>query len=244
VRQAHAITRQRAGRPARAPRVLRRKVHGPATTPAAHPGPSRQALRKPDVPRRVASGISCPVWRDLWPKRRLPDVETIFLRAWVFATVPLPRPRPLANGRMDHGEGPRMTDEGVRCWPLENQPRRAGGQAGGRTRSISRSFSGFIQDIQRGRCCPVRSSEQPRACRHAWGQRKTIVMHMRLDEGWLASDGTRGTMVSGSLPQPACHGLAVSQSDLTTRRLRPAFRFHAATDPLSRFRREHSFHLR
>src|SRR5438270_10491279 len=66
-------------------------------------------------------------------------------------------------------------------------------------------IQGFIRDIERGR---LRSGEfLPSSRDLAAGlgvNRKTVVLAYEdlIAQGWLSSEGTRGTMVSSSLPEP------------------------------------------
>jgi GntR family transcriptional regulator/MocR family aminotransferase len=96
----------------------------------------------------------------------------------------------------------------------------------------------FIHDIQRGRLLPGTFLPSSRELAGTLGvNRKTIVIAYDdlIAQGWLASDGTRGTMVSGSLPQPAPRRAPVSQSDTEQPGASPEFKIHAATDPLPAF---------
>ena len=66
----------------------------------------------------------------------------------------------------------------------------------------------LIHDIQRGRLLPGTFLPSSRELASTLGvNRKTIVLAYDdlIAQGWLASDGTRGTIVSDSLPELAPH---------------------------------------
>jgi GntR family transcriptional regulator/MocR family aminotransferase len=54
-------------------------------------------------------------------------------------------------------------------------------------------------------------------------------------QGWLAADGTRGTMVSDSLPDLAPQRLLIPQSDAGYGDASPEFKIHPTADPLPAF---------
>ncbi len=71
----------------------------------------------------------------------------------------------------------------------------------------------LIHDIQRGRLLPGTFLPSSRELASTLGvNRKTIVIAYDdlIAQGWLASDGTRGTIVSSSLPELAPRRLANS----------------------------------
>ena len=81
----------------------------------------------------------------------------------------------------------------------------------------------LIHDIQRGRLLPGTFLPSSRELASTLGvNRKTIVLAYDdlIAQGWLASDGTRGTIVSDSLPE-----LAPQLSPIPPLRYRPRERF-------------------
>src|ERR1700739_4082254 len=74
----------------------------------------------------------------------------------------------------------------------------------------------LIHDIQRGRLAPGTFLPSSRELATTLGvNRKTIVLAYDdlVAQGWLASDGTRGTIVSDSLPESAPQLLPILQSE-------------------------------
>ncbi len=96
----------------------------------------------------------------------------------------------------------------------------------------------LIHDIQRGRLAPGTFLPSSRELAATLGvNRKTIVLAYDdlIAQGWLASDGTRGTIVSDSLPELAPQLLPIRQSDTDYEAASPEFKIHPAADPLPAF---------
>jgi GntR family transcriptional regulator / MocR family aminotransferase len=96
----------------------------------------------------------------------------------------------------------------------------------------------LIHDIQRGRLSPGTFLPSSRELAATLGvNRKTIVLAYDdlIAQGWLASDGTRGTIVSDSLPELAPRLLQIPQSDIGYNGASPEFKIHPAADPLPAF---------
>jgi GntR family transcriptional regulator / MocR family aminotransferase len=96
----------------------------------------------------------------------------------------------------------------------------------------------LIHDIQRGRLLPGSFLPSSRELAVTLGvNRKTIVLAYDdlVAQGWLASDGTRGTMVSDSLPELAPQLLPIPQSDIGYEGAAPEFKIYPAADPLPAF---------
>jgi GntR family transcriptional regulator / MocR family aminotransferase len=96
----------------------------------------------------------------------------------------------------------------------------------------------LIHDIQRGRLAPGTFLPSSRELAATLGvNRKTIVLAYDdlIAQGWLASDGTRGTIVSDSLPELAPQLLPIPQSDTGYEAASPEFKIHPAADPLPAF---------
>ncbi len=96
----------------------------------------------------------------------------------------------------------------------------------------------LIHDIQRGRLAPGTFLPSSRELATTLGvNRKTIVLAYDdlVAQGWLASDGTRGTIVSDSLPESAPQLLPILQSETGYEGASPEFKIHPATDPLPAF---------
>jgi GntR family transcriptional regulator / MocR family aminotransferase len=96
----------------------------------------------------------------------------------------------------------------------------------------------LIHDIQRGRLSPGNFLPSSRELAATLGvNRKTIVLAYDdlIAQGWLASDGTRGTIVSDSLPELAPRLLPIPQSDIGCEGGSPEFEIHPAADPLPAF---------
>jgi GntR family transcriptional regulator / MocR family aminotransferase len=96
----------------------------------------------------------------------------------------------------------------------------------------------LIYDIQRGRLAPGTFLPSSRELAATLGvNRKTIVLAYDdlIAQGWLASDGTRGTIVSDSLPELAPQLLPIPQSDTGCEDASPEFKIHAAAEALPGF---------
>jgi GntR family transcriptional regulator / MocR family aminotransferase len=96
----------------------------------------------------------------------------------------------------------------------------------------------LIHDIQRGRLLPGTFLPSSRELANTLGvNRKTIVIAYDdlIAQGWLASDGTRGTIVSSSLPELAPRRLSVPQTDTGPQDASPEFKIRAAADALPGF---------
>jgi GntR family transcriptional regulator/MocR family aminotransferase len=96
----------------------------------------------------------------------------------------------------------------------------------------------LIHDIQRGRLLPGTFLPSSRELASTLGvNRKTIVLAYDdlIAQGWLASDGTRGTIVSDSLPELAPQLLTIPPSDLGYESASPEFKIRPAADPLPAF---------
>jgi GntR family transcriptional regulator / MocR family aminotransferase len=91
----------------------------------------------------------------------------------------------------------------------------------------------LIHDIQRGRLQPgtfLPSSRELASTLEV--NRKTIVLAYDdlISQGWLASDGTRGTIVSSSLPEPAPRRSPAPPRDAASDNASPEFAIRAAPD--------------
>ncbi len=96
----------------------------------------------------------------------------------------------------------------------------------------------LIHDIQRGRLSPGTFLPSSRELAATLGvNRKTIVLAYDdlIAQGWLASDGTRGTIVSDSLPELAPRLSPIPQCDVGYEGASPEFEIHPAADPLPAF---------
>jgi GntR family transcriptional regulator / MocR family aminotransferase len=96
----------------------------------------------------------------------------------------------------------------------------------------------FIHDIQRGRLVPGTFLPSSRELASTLGvNRKTIVIAYDdlIAQGWLASAGTRGTIVSSSLPELPLQPPSIAFPDIVTEDAVPEFPIHAAADPLPAF---------
>jgi GntR family transcriptional regulator / MocR family aminotransferase len=96
----------------------------------------------------------------------------------------------------------------------------------------------LIYDIQRGRLLPGTFLPSSRELAGTLGvNRKTIVLAYDdlIAQGWLESDGTRGTIVSDSLPELAPPVLPIPQSDTGYEGAAPEFKIRPAGDPLPAF---------
>ena len=96
----------------------------------------------------------------------------------------------------------------------------------------------LIHDIQRGRLVPGTFLPSSRELASTLGvNRKTIVIAYDdlIAQGWLASDGTRGTIVSSSLPELAPAHLPIPQSETGPDGAAPEFMVRAAADALPAF---------
>jgi GntR family transcriptional regulator/MocR family aminotransferase len=96
----------------------------------------------------------------------------------------------------------------------------------------------LIHDIQRGRLLPGTFLPSSRELASTLGvNRKTIVIAYDdlIAQGWLASDGTRGTIVSSSLPELAPRRSPIPQPDTGPEGASPEFKVRAAAEPLSTF---------
>lgn len=105
----------------------------------------------------------------------------------------------------------------------------------------------LIHDIQRGRLLPGTFLPSSRELATTLGvNRKTIVIAYDdlIAQGWLASDGTRGTIVSSSLPELAPRPAPILQPDAGPEASAPEFKIRPAADPPPRFRREHATDVR
>ncbi len=94
----------------------------------------------------------------------------------------------------------------------------------------------LIHDIQRGRLLPGTFLPSSRELAATLGvNRKTIVIAYDdlIAQGWLASDGTRGTIVSSSLPDLAPRPAPILQPDPDAST--PEFKIRPAADPLPGF---------
>ncbi len=109
-----------------------------------------------------------------------------------------------------------------------------------RSRSIpvyQQIVQALIHDIQRGRLLPGTFLPSSRELAGTLGvNRKTIVLAYDdlIAQGWLASDGTRGTIVSDSLPELAPQLSPVPPIDLYES-ASPEFKIHPSADPLPAF---------
>jgi GntR family transcriptional regulator/MocR family aminotransferase len=96
----------------------------------------------------------------------------------------------------------------------------------------------LIHDIQRGRLVPGTFLPSSRELATTLGvNRKTIVIAYDdlIAQGWLASDGTRGTIVSSSLPELAPRPVPILQPDTGSESTAPEFKIRPAADPLPAF---------
>ena len=96
----------------------------------------------------------------------------------------------------------------------------------------------LIHDIQRGRLSPGTFLPSSRELASTLGvNRKTIVLAYDdlIAQGWLESDGTRGTIVSDSLPELAPQLLPIPQPDTGYEGAAPEFKIRPAADPLPAF---------
>ena len=96
----------------------------------------------------------------------------------------------------------------------------------------------LIHDIQRGRLLPGTFLPSSRELATTLGvNRKTIVIAYDdlIAQGWLASDGTRGTIVSSSLPELAPRPAPILQPDAGPEASAPEFKIRPAADPLPAF---------
>ena len=89
----------------------------------------------------------------------------------------------------------------------------------------------LIHDIQRGRLLPGTFLPSSRELATTLGvNRKTIVIAYDdlIAQGWLASDGTRGTIVSSSLPELAPRPAPILQPDTGPDSAAPEFKIRPA----------------
>ncbi len=96
----------------------------------------------------------------------------------------------------------------------------------------------LIHDIQRGRLLPGTFLPSSRELAGTLGvNRKTIVLAYDdlIAQGWLASDGTRGTIVSDSLPELAPQLSPIPPFDIGYESASPEFKIHPSADPLPAF---------
>jgi GntR family transcriptional regulator/MocR family aminotransferase len=96
----------------------------------------------------------------------------------------------------------------------------------------------LIHDIQRGRLVPGTFLPSSRELATTLGvNRKTIVIAYDdlIAQGWLASDGTRGTIVSSSLPELAPRPSPIVAPDTGPEAAAPEFKIRPAADPLPAF---------
>jgi GntR family transcriptional regulator / MocR family aminotransferase len=96
----------------------------------------------------------------------------------------------------------------------------------------------LIHDIQRGRLLPGTFLPSSRELANTLGvNRKTIVLAYDdlIAQGWLASDGTRGTIVSDSLPELAPQLSPIPPFDVGYESASPEFKIHPSADPLPAF---------
>jgi GntR family transcriptional regulator/MocR family aminotransferase len=96
----------------------------------------------------------------------------------------------------------------------------------------------LIHDIQRGRLPPGTFLPSSRELATTLGvNRKTIVIAYDdlIAQGWLASDGTRGTIVSSSLPELTPRPAPILQPDIGSEATAPEFKIRPAADPLPAF---------
>jgi GntR family transcriptional regulator/MocR family aminotransferase len=96
----------------------------------------------------------------------------------------------------------------------------------------------LIHDIQRGRLLPGTFLPSSRELAATLGvNRKTIVIAYDdlIAQGWLASDGTRGTIVSSSLQDLAPRPAPILQPDIGPDASAPEFKIRPAADPLPGF---------
>jgi GntR family transcriptional regulator / MocR family aminotransferase len=96
----------------------------------------------------------------------------------------------------------------------------------------------LIHDIQRGRLLPGTFLPSSRELATTLGvNRKTIVIAYDdlIAQGWLASDGTRGTIVSSSLPELAPRPAPILHPDVGPEASAPEFKIRPAADPLPAF---------
>lgn len=96
----------------------------------------------------------------------------------------------------------------------------------------------LIHDIQRGRLLPGTFLPNSRELASTLGvNRKTIVIAYDdlIAQGWLASDGTRGTIVSSSLPELAPRPAPIPHPDTGPEGASPEFKVRPAAEPLSTF---------
>src|ERR1700739_317394 len=114
-------------------------------------------------------------------------------------------------------------------------------ERGDRRRSIpvyQQIVQALIHDIQRGRLLPGTFLPSSRELATTLGvNRKTIVIAYDdlIAQGWLASDGTRGTVVSSSLPEIAPRNAPALQLDGGHDVPSPEFMIRPAADPLPAF---------
>jgi GntR family transcriptional regulator/MocR family aminotransferase len=110
-----------------------------------------------------------------------------------------------------------------------------------RSRSIpvyQQIVQALIHDIQRGRLLPGTFLPSSRELASTLGvNRKTIVLAYDdlIAQGWLASDGTRGTIVSDSLPELAPQLAPIPPFDIGHESASPEFKIHPSADPLPAF---------
>ena len=105
----------------------------------------------------------------------------------------------------------------------------------------------LIHDIQRGRLLPGTFLPSSRELATTLGvNRKTIVIAYDdlIAQGWLASDGTRGTIVSSSLPELAPRPAPILQPDIGPEALGARIQDPSRGGSAPRFRREHATDLR
>jgi GntR family transcriptional regulator/MocR family aminotransferase len=96
----------------------------------------------------------------------------------------------------------------------------------------------LIHDIQRGRLLPGTFLPSSRELAATLGvNRKTIVIAYDdlIAQGWLSSDGTRGTIVSNSLQELAPRPAPILQPDIGPEVSAPEFKIRPAADPLPGF---------
>ena len=96
----------------------------------------------------------------------------------------------------------------------------------------------LIHDIQRGRLLPGTFLPSSRELASTLGfNRKTIVLAYDdlIAQGWLASDGTRGTIVSDSLPELAPQLSPIPPFDIGYESASPEFEIRPSADPLPAF---------
>ncbi len=96
----------------------------------------------------------------------------------------------------------------------------------------------LIHDIQRGRLLPGTFLPSSRELASTLGvNRKTIVLAYDdlIAQGWLAPDGTRGTIVSDALPELAPQLSPIPPLDIGYEGASPEFKIHPSADPLPAF---------